>query len=269
MESVNTYTQLAKNVSNSIMERRDSILALYELDAQYSEALRRNTVYQQIDQFVSQGIMDSLSQKFTVIASGLTDNLNRLNENFKKVSAELEKIKKSASANRAERKKLEQELEMISQERMNYLNAISEMLMGGASPESPQLNSQFLDNNVEGIFTEMIQSEIKRIQGLTEVDSATYKDLMKNYNLIKSYNEIFLKNSISADQSELLAQYERTIKNIKVVQSERFNPIIIGSIIAGILLILILVFILSRSKSNPKSEVKAPPPPSPPAEPDK
>ena len=269
MENVNVYTGLAKDVSNSIIEKRDSILSLYNLDPQYTVGLQKNQVYRQVDMFVTQGIMDTLSQKFTVLADGLTSNLNRLNDNFKKVSDELNKMKKSASASRAERQKLEKELEKISQERMNYLNTISEMLMGQASPENPQLKSQFLDNNVEGIFNEMIQSEINRIQGLTEVDSATYKELMKNYDRIKSYNDIFLKNNISSDQSELLAQYERAIKKIQVVQPKQFDPIVIGSIVGGILLILILVYILSRSKGTTSKPEKPASPPSPPAEPKK
>ena len=264
MESVTNYADLAKNVSNSTIARRDSILALYDLDAQYAEALRKSTVYQQMDQFVSQGIMDTLSQKFTVIAGDFTANLNRLNDNFKKVSDELNKMKKSASANRTEIKKLEKELEMVSQERMDYMNAISEMLKGEGASENAELNAQFLDNNVEGIFTEMIQTEIQRIKGLTEVDSATYKELIQNYELIKEYNAIFIKNNISADQSELLAQYEHAIKNLTVVAEETYNPYLIGGIIGGIVIIFLLVYLLSRSKTTAKTE--KPPSSPPPAE---
>jgi archaellum component FlaC len=265
VEGVNMYTQLAKSVSNSAIEKRDSILALYDLDAQYAEALRKSPAYQQMDQFVSQGIMDTLSQKFIVIASDFTNHLNRLNENFKKVSDELNKMKKSASANRSEINKLEKELEEVSQERLNYMNAISEMLKGEGVSENAELNAQFLENNVEGIFTEMVQTEIERIKGLTEVDSATYKDLMKNYNLIKEYNSIFIKHNISTDQSELLAQYERAIKNLKVIQEEKFNPYLIGGIIGGIVIIFLLVYLLSRSKGTTKPEkpVSSPPPAEP------
>ncbi len=269
LESVNTYTQLAKNVSNSAIEKRDSIFALYDLDAQYAEALRKSTAYQQMDQFVSQGIMDTLSRKFTVIASDFTENLNQLNANFKKVSDELNKMKKSTSASRAEIKKLEKELEKVSQERMNYMNAISEMLKGESASENAELNAQFLDNNVEGIFTEMLQTEIERIKGLAEVDSATYKDLMKNYDLIKEYNTIFIKHNISADQSDLLAQYERAIKNLNVVEEETYNPYLIGGIIGGIVIIFLLVYLLNRSKETAKTEKPVSSPPPPPAEPKK
>ncbi|MEJ2545198.1 MAG: hypothetical protein P8Y99_14110 [Calditrichaceae bacterium] len=221
MESVSQYADLARDVSNTTIAKRDSILALYDLDVQYAEALRKTPVYQQVDQFVTQGIVDTLSGKFTVIAGKYTENLNRLNENFKKVSDELNKMKRSASANRSEIKKLEKELEEVSKERLNYMNAISEMLKGENASENPELNAQFLENNVEGIFTEMIQSEIERIKGLAEVDSATYKELMRNYDLIQEYNAIFLKNNISADQSELLARYERAIRNLNVVAEEK------------------------------------------------
>jgi archaellum component FlaC len=269
LEGVSTFTQLAKSVSNSAIEKRDSILALYDLDAQYAEALRKSPAYQQMDQFVTQGIMDTLSGKFIVFAGDFTENLNRLNENFKKVSDELNKMKKSASANRSEIKKLEKELEEVSQERLNYMNAISEMLKGEGVSENAELNAQFLENNVEGIFTEMVQTEIERIKGLTEVDSATYKDLMKNYNLIKEYNSIFIKHNISTDQSELLAQYERAIRNLNVVAEEKYNPYLIGGIIGGIVIIFLLVYLLSRSKGTAKPEKPVSSPPPPPAEPKK
>ena len=97
MESVSAYADLAKNVSSSTIAKRDSILALYDLDAQYAEALRKSTAYQQMDRFVTQGIMDTLSGKFVFIAGEFTENLNRLNANFKKVSDELNKMKKSPS----------------------------------------------------------------------------------------------------------------------------------------------------------------------------
>ena len=259
MGNINIYAELARDISSTIIAGRDSILSQYELDPEYLVGLQKNPVYKYMDSYVTQGIMDSLSQKYIAIGETLTGRLNLLNDNFKKLSAELSKLKKSASAGRAEKQKLENELEKISQERMNYLNTISEMLVGQASPENPQLQSQFLDNNVEGIFTELIRTEIDRIQGLSEVDSATYRELMFNYERISSYNAIFMKNNISSDQSELVDQYERAIKRISVIETQRFNPVIIGSIVAGILLILILVFILSRSKGSSKSTMTKPP----------
>ncbi|MEJ2055858.1 MAG: hypothetical protein P8X42_18240, partial [Calditrichaceae bacterium] len=239
----------------------------YELDSQYREALRKNSVFQQTDQFITQGIMDSLSQKFTVIADEMTDSLNQLNAKFNRISANLDKMKKSASANRADRQKLEEELQKISQERINYMNAISEMLAGETSVENPQLNEQILGDNVEGIFTEMIRSEIKRIEGLTEVDSATYKDLMKNYNLIENYNRIFLKNNISSDQSQLLGEYERAVRNIKVIQEKQYDPFLIGGIVA-VLLVIIMIYLIRRPKPANKSMTPAKPS-SPPTEPKK
>ena len=269
MESVSAYADLAKNVSSSTLAKRDSILALYDLDAQYAEALRKSTAYQQMDRFVTQGIMDTLSGKFVFIAGEFTENLNRLNANFKKVSDELNKMKKSASANRSEIKKLEKELEEVSRERLNYMNAISQMLKGEGATENAELNAQFLENNVEGIFTEMIQTEIDRIKGLAEVDSATYKELMHNYEKINEYNAIFLKNSISADQSELLGQYERAIRNLNVVAEEKYNPYLIGGIIGGIVFIFLLVYLLSRSKGTAKPEEPEASPPIPPFKPKK
>jgi hypothetical protein len=269
MESVSAYADLAKTVSNSTIAKRDSILALYDLDAQFAEALRKSPVYRQMDQFVTQGIMDTLSGKFVMIAGDFTNDLNRLNENFKKLSDELNKMKKSASANRSEIKKLEKELEEVSRERLNYMNAISQMLKGEGASENAELNAQFLENNVEGIFTEMIQTEIERINALAEVDSATYKDLMENYKSIKEYNAIILKNNISSDQSELLAQYERAIRNLNVVAEEQYNPYLIGGIIGGIVIIFLLVYLLSRSKGTAKPEKPEASPPIPPFKPKK
>jgi len=102
MESVKTYTRTAKNVGDSLIHQRDSIFVQYELDPEYIEALRKNSLFQQTDQFVTQGIMDSLSQTFTVIADEMTDSLNQLNAEFKRISANLEKLKKSASASSAD-----------------------------------------------------------------------------------------------------------------------------------------------------------------------
>jgi len=138
------------------------------------------------------------------------------------------------------------------------MNAISEMLVGEASIENPQLSTQYLGDNVESIFTEMVRSEIERIQSLTEIDSAMYKDLMKNYELIRQYNRIFLKNNISSDQSQLLAEYEAALGNIKVVKGTTYDPILIGGIVA-LLLIIIMIYLMRR----PKRETGKKTPPSP------
>ncbi|MBN2426620.1 MAG: hypothetical protein JXR46_06055 [Calditrichaceae bacterium] len=249
-ESVSLYTQLAQNAGSDMLHKRDSILAMHEIDAEYREALRKNQVYKEMDHFISQGIVEKLSEKFVSIAGVLTDSLNQLNENYKSVSANIEKMKKSYASNRVQRQKLEKELERISQERMNYINALSEMLAGETSPENPELRNQLTQNNVEGIFSDVIRSEIEHIQSLSEVDSVTYRELMKNYDRIKKYNQIFLKNNISADQSELLARYEQAIQSVKIQQPSETNTVLIVIIIAVALILIVLLLLLIKPKDK-------------------
>jgi hypothetical protein len=250
-QSVEEYTLLAKNARKSLLAKRDSILALYDLDPQYSAVLSTLPAYQKIETAASEGVVDQLSQKFSTLSAGLTDSLNNLNARFELVVSNLEKMKKSATANRAEREKLEKVLARISEERMNYLNSLSEMLMGEASAENPELQGEFIEKNVDNIFSGVIQSEIKRIQSITEADSATYKDLMKNYERIKNFNKIFLKNNITSDQSALLAEYEQAIKSLKVEQPAGFDMTQIIVIVLAVVIVILIFVVVNRSRTKP------------------
>ncbi len=189
------------------------------------------------------------------MAGELTTSLNDLNQKFAALTAELDKMKKSAVAGRAERLKLEKELAEISEQRLNFMNSISEMLVGEATAENQELRSKFLDNNVENIFAEVIRSETQRLSQITEIDSAGYKEMMKNYQRIANYNRIFLRNNISSDQTQLLAQYEAAVARITVTQKTDYSLIYIAVISLAVLIIVVLLFRAGKKRGERGDDV--------------
>jgi len=259
-ESVNQYTEQAKKASFDLMAKRDSIFSAYELDPEFRDALRNTTGYKNIEQLASVGIVEKLSEKFVKIAGVLTDSLNNVDKRYKTVEASLEKMKKEAKAGRAEKDKLEKQLAQLSEERMNYMSTISEMLIGEATAENPQMRMTLMENNVENVYSGVIMSEIKRVQAITEIDSAGYKQLMKNYQRIKDYNRIFMNNKITQDQAPLLAKYETAIKNVKVTEPGKYNFLLYGAIA---LVVIILLFAVYKMGASSKKTAAAEPPKSP------
>ena len=254
-EIVNQFTQEAKTASEQLLAKRDSILASYELDPEFREALRSTPAFRQIEQFVSAGIVEKLSQKFSGFVLVLTDSINAINSRYQTVAANLEKIKKSATASKAERKKLEEQLATLSQERTNYMNAISEILMGETAAKNDQIQMILMDKNLDNVFSSAINSEIQRVQTIGEVDSVEYRELLDNYDRMKKYNEIFAKNNVAGDQSALLARYESVIKNVKVIQPARHNYLLYFAIaVAGLILIFVIYKIVASLKKKQPME---------------
>lgn len=255
VEAVNQYTQQAKSASEHLIARRDSILSSYELEPEFNNALRNTPAFKQIEQFASAGMVEKLSEKFGVIAQVLTDSIQSINARYEVVAANLEKMKKSAAANKAEVKKLTEQLTALSQERTNYMNAISEILMGDTLAKNDQMQMVLLDQNLNDVFGNAIQSEIKRVEAMAEVDSVGYKELLKNYERMKQYNQIFAKNSVTGDQFDLLARYEAAIKNVKVVQPGGRNYLLYLAIaIAGVILIFAIYKIFVSFKNRKRND---------------
>jgi hypothetical protein len=167
-------------------------------------------------------------------------------------------MKKSATASRAERDKLQAQLTQLSQERMNYMNTISEMLIGEPTPENEQMRSALINNNLENVFSSVIQNETKRVQDTEQVDSTGYKELVKQYDRLRNYNQIFVKNNIAQDQAGLLMQYEAAINKVKVFQPAKFNFWL--WIILPLALIMLAIIVYRIIKITPK-ESNTPPPP--------
>ncbi len=264
MEAVDQYTQQAKKASEQLLAKRDSILSSFELDPEFREALRNAPQVKQIEQLATAGIVDKLSEKFANIAVVLTDSIQSINDRFKVVESRLAKMKSSAAASNAERAKLEKRLVELSQERLNYVNTISEMLVGETTAENQQMRMVLMDQNIDSVFGNVIMSEIKRIQEISKVDSAGYKELLKNYDRIKKYNQIFAKNSVSGDQSALLAKYEEAIKKVKVVEPIRPKPFLylaIGLVAVGLLFVVLKI----RSASQKAKLTNMPPGPTDPS----
>ncbi len=256
-EAVNQYTQQAKKASEQLMTQRDSILTSYELDPEFRDALRNTRAFKQIEQLASVGIVEKLSEKFVTIASVLTDSIKSINSRYKTVAANLVKMKKAATANTAERQKLEKQLAAMSEERLNYMNAISEMLTGETTANETQpTRMTLMDRNLDSNFTNMINTEINRVQALTEVDSAGYKELVKEYERIKMYNQIFVKNKVSSDQSVLLAQYEAAIKNVKVKQPASYRWVLYLVIIIIVVVVLVIIYRTVASAKKVKATEK-------------
>ncbi len=243
IEAIDQYTQIARTMSEKIIAHRDSIVSAYDLAPEFINALRSLPAFKQIEQFSSIGIMNRLSNKFSIMAGVLTDSIQSINARYSALAENLEKLKKSAAASRAERKKLEQQLAALSKERDNYMHAISEILLGQPAAANESQRMILLDQNLDAAFSTAIETEIKRVEAMAEVDSLGHQELLKNLERMKQYNQIFTNNNVATDQSPLLARYEAAIQRVKVAQPEKANYLFyIGIAIA----VIILAFIIYR-----------------------
>ena len=257
-DAVNQYAQQTRQVSEQLLAKRDSILSSIPLDPEFRDALRNTPAFRQIEQLAVAGIIEKLATKFSGFVSLLTDSINAVNSRYQSLAANLEKMKKEARASKAERKKLEDQLAALSQERSNYMNAISEILMREATATDDQVQMVLMDKNLDNVFAGAITSEIERVEAIGETDSAGYRALLNNYEQMKKYNEIFAKNNVTGDQSALLARYEAAIKNIKLTQPAKRNYLLYLGIAVAVLILIFAAYKIVVSLRKTKA-IKMPP----------
>ncbi|RPH90900.1 MAG: hypothetical protein EHM72_18555 [Calditrichaeota bacterium] len=255
-DAVVRYSQLAREAVEKLINQRESILiADYELEPEYREALRHTPQYKRIDELVTTEIIEKLTGKFQVMVGVLTDSIKSITAQVQKTEKSLTNMKKSADASKAQQEKLEQQLAELSQERLKYMTTISEMLMGEATAENEELRMVLLDENLDSVFSNVIQSEIERIKQISEIDSTGYKELLSNYERIKKYNQIFAKNLVTHDQWALMANYESALKKVRVVEPSRPNYLLYFIFIAAVLAAVWFLYkIITSSKSAPDEE---------------
>lgn len=255
-EAIAQYTQLAKNTSEQLLAKRDSILSSVEIEPEFREALRNTSAFKQIEQYTSIGMVEMLSEKFADIVLVLSDSISSINLRYEMAVMNLEKMKKTAAASKTERKKLEDQIATLSQERSNYLNAISEILVGETSAKNDQVQMILMDKNLDNVFGSAITSEIQRVETISEVDSAGYRELLNNFERMKKYNEIFAKNNVTGDQSDLLARYEAAINNVKVIQPAERNYLLYVAIAAAGLILIYVIYkiVVSMKKTTLKDK---------------
>jgi len=249
-EAVRHYNEQAKQVSADLVSKRDEILNLSELAPEYRNALRKLPVYTQIERLASAGMMDKLSEKYEQMANVLVDSLAAVDRRLRQMEGKLAKMVKSVAVSKAQVEKMNQEVARLSQERLNYISSISEMLAGEPSSEQGKMPLTLDGNQVENVFANAIQSETKRLQELGPIDSTQYKELVRNYEKIVSYNHIFVKNKISADQSVLLAQYKAALDKVKVVTLKKVEYSGRLLLVGAILLLILVVIVAAASKKK-------------------
>lgn len=252
VESVEKYFQQAKEASEDLTRKRDEVLASRELAPEYRNAVYNAPVLAQIEALASTGIMQKLTEKFTGMVGILTDSLGAVDNRYKMAEVRLQKMMKSAAANKSEIDKVKKEIARLSEERLTYINTISEMLAGEASAEMEPIRVALTDNQVDDVFRGVIQSEMNRVQAATNVDSTAFKEMLKNYERIKNYNSIFAKNKIAPDQSAMLASYEAALKAVKIEQPKKINWTMIY--VLGAIVILILFLVLYKFGAGKKTK---------------
>jgi hypothetical protein len=254
-DAVTKYYEQARDASDELQRKRDEILASRELAPEYRTALQKTPILTKIEKLASTGIMEKLTAKFSQMVGTLTDSLSAVDNRYKMAEARLQKVMKSAAATKKEVEKIKTEMSRLSAERLSYVNTISEMLAGEASAEMEPIRVALSENQVDDVFRGVIESEIRRVKGIAIIDSAGYKDLMKDYERIRNYNRIFAKNNVAPDQAALLASYDAAIKGVKIEVPKRVNWTMIY-ILGGLVL---LILFLALYKFSTGSKKKTPP----------
>ncbi len=251
-EAVRRYTAQAKEASLDLVRRRDEIIRSYVLAPEYRSAVRSLPVYAQTEQLASVGIMDRLSEKFERMTTVLVDSLNAVDLRYRWATEKLAKLMKTNAANKAQMEQMSKEVARLSQERLNYINSIAEMLVGESSAESFNRPVTLNGNQVENAFIQTIQSEITRLRSLASVDSAEYRELAQNYEKIAGYNRIFAKNGIAADQSPLIAQYKTALDAVSVRTPvvPKTTSRLVYFIAAALLLAIVVVILIAAGKKR-------------------
>ncbi|NLP09956.1 hypothetical protein GX408_06105 [bacterium] len=257
-EAVRRYTAQAKEASLELIRRRDEIIRRYVLAPEYRSAVRGLPMYAQTEQLASVGIMDRLSEQFERMTTVLVDSLNAVDLRYRRTTERLAQLVKSNAANKAQVAQMSKEVARLSQERLNYINSIAEMLVGESSAESFNRPVTLNGNQVENAFIQAIQSEMARLRSLTSVDSAEYRDLAQNYEKIAGYNRIFAKNRIAADQSTLIAQYKAALDavSVRTPMAPKATSRLFYFIATALLLVILVVILVAASK---KRSTTAPP----------
>jgi hypothetical protein len=259
-EAVMQITGQTQKASQSLMSQRDSLLTNTDLEPEYLNAVRKTAACKQVEYLASTGIVNILVERFAQIAEVLADSINTVNLRYQKAQASLTQINKVAAANKSERVKLQKQLADLSEQRLKYLNVISDMLTGESSVEKQPLQMTLMDRNLDQVFGSVITSEISRIQEITQTDSAGFKELQKNYVRLVNYNSILSRNRVAADQAELLAKYDAAIRNIQVVQPPAQGKNLIYLLIGlGILALALIVFGVWNLMKRKKAKNNAPP----------
>lgn len=252
VENVTRYAEQVKKASSQLLVQRDSILTSIDLAPEFNNGLRNHSAFRQIEQLIATGLVDKISEQFTGMFGILTDSIKSINSRYEQLVADLQKLKKSTKASRTENQKLQERLTELSQERLNYMNAISEILMGKAVPENEQLRMVLTEQNIDTVFSNLILSEIQRIEETDLVDSVAFKEMLANYERVKNYNQILTKNNIIADQSTLLDRYTATLSKVQIVQPGRHNYLLFAviGIVAAIAIFATYKLIASRKKKQ-------------------
>jgi hypothetical protein len=259
-DAVLQYLEQVRRAGSMLIEKRDSIYSLYDFKPEYRDGLRKIPNSKKIELLAGIGIIEQMVEKFEQIVIVLTDSIQSIDTRYRTATDELKNMKKLVGADKSKIKKLEKELAQLSEERLNYLNTISEMLMGEPSPEKEKIQTSLVDKNVGAVFSNMIRSEITRIKEIGEVDSTGYKELYAHYQRIKNYNNIFSKNKVTQDQSELLAQYEAAIKNVNVTAAApKYVTWLYIAIPVLLLIFFIIIYKINSAKKKQAAPVEDPP----------
>ena len=253
-EAVDQYNQHAQMFSTDLYSKRDALLNDLELAPEFREALRKIPVVQNIEVLATKTVMQRLSEKVNQVAEVFVDSLKAVDGRYKQAQEKIAVLMQNASANKAEMQRLKKEMEKLSEDRMHYMSAISQMLEGEATSEIMPLRQTLSETQVQDSFSQIIQAEIARLEGITSVDSLGYKELLKSYERIKNYNQIFLQNNISADQSLLLAQYEAALKSVKVVEPSKIKLGVVAGIVVAIWGLVVIVIIYAMRKRRKHKE---------------
>jgi hypothetical protein len=262
LESIKIYNQQAQRFSTEVLGKRDELLASHELDAEFRDALRKSTIATKIEELVSVTLLKKLTAKFSSIATVLIDSLKLKDTQYESAQDKLEKLK-STIASKMEIGKVQDELSRLSQERLNYVNALTQMLESESISEVEPLRQALIENQVENVFSNMVKSETRRLRTMTSIDSAGYKELEQELVRMKSYNQIFVQNLIAGDKSALLAQYQTELKSIKIKQNFNVNWWLILIFLVILVLAAIAVHYIKKTglilTFHRKSDIQPPP----------
>jgi hypothetical protein len=247
--AVNQYRNWAKNIIGELTTQRDTILARYELDPEYREALRNAKIYKQIERFSTVELVDKLSDKFLTMVTAFTDSLSSIDKRYKSLEKQIAELEKSLTesqtaqaASADELKKLKRQRDKVGTERAKYMNAISDMLASEMVGENVKV--KLTQSNVDDVLTGLINGEIKRVSEIQSVDPAGKDELMRSLAKIKNYNRVMTANGIAKDKSDLISQYEAVINKVQVIQPVMADPTFWFKVAIGVLVLLILVLII-------------------------
>ncbi|MDZ7315455.1 MAG: hypothetical protein ONA69_02475 [candidate division KSB1 bacterium] len=250
-EAVQQYAAIAKEKSEQLLASRSRLLAESDLPSEFREALRQSLPYRQIDRAVSTGIVEQLTRRFVGITSALVDSLKGVNRRYANLSKALEKAKRTPAVSQSEISKLNEQLVQVTRERDKLLQTLAKMLQADVGEDVKPVTKALERQNLETIFTNTLNSEIKYLRSVKEVDRQTYQNLLKGYERLESYNKIFVNTGVAKDKSEQLRELKASIDQLKVT-GRRPSPMLFF-ILLGIVLTVgfLILFRLASKKSAP------------------